>query len=67
MTDEQWEEREREYHEGIWKLLNEIWDLKDEIKKLKGGETEDEKKDTIRFDPFWNGTFGMGHHADRKR
>jgi hypothetical protein len=64
MTDE----REREYHEGIWKLLSEIFDLKDEIRKLKGGgETEDEKKNIIRFDPFWNGTFGVDHHADREK
>jgi hypothetical protein len=67
MTDEQWEDREREYHGAIWKLLNEIWDLQNEIRKLKGGETEDEKRNRILyFDRFWNGTFSDKHHAECK-
>jgi hypothetical protein len=47
VTDEQWELREREYHGAIWKLLNEISNLENEIRKLKGEEDDDNTKNII--------------------
>jgi hypothetical protein len=61
------EERERQYHAAILKLLDDNWRLEEEIQKLKGGETKDEKSNIIYFDPFWNGTFGTVHHAGRNK
>jgi hypothetical protein len=67
ISDEAYQAREKEWHQAIWKLVDQICNLEDEIKNLKGGETKDEKKNIIYFDPFWNGTAVGLHHADGQK
>jgi hypothetical protein len=47
MTEEEWQDREKQYHEGIWRLLSQIWDLENEIRRLKGEDQQDEDTKNI--------------------
>lgn len=68
ISDEAYQAREKEWHQAIWKLVDQNSNLEDEIKNLKeGGEIKDENKNIIYFDPFWNGTIGNLHNASGKK